>query len=438
MLTPASSSPVRGAPANIPPPDPAFDIAMERLGPFERKPRIVAGVSGGRDSMALALMAKAWTDARGGDLLAVTVDHRLRPGSADEAAEAGIRLSRFGIPHRIVVRTGPLATGNGQAAARDARYRLLTGACRDAGALHLLVGHHLEDQGETAAMRAERGSGEHGLAAMAPLSELPEARLLRPLLARPRSDLEAYLVRLGVAWADDPTNLEPSSARGRLRSALTAAQLGNMGREAAGRASARRLREDEVADLLVRTVELHESGIARIDIARMLASPPGEAALGRLIATVGGRVHPPRSARLAGLAARLAKTKSAATLGGCALIPARSGWWCGREAGRVREALKLGPGGQGLWDGRFHVVNPGPSPVAVGRRPRPAPADARPWPAALDRALPAFFSEDGRLLESDKSACGLDYTACPYATFRPRSALAGSGFALVSSGARLN
>ena len=421
-----------------PPPDPAFDIAMKRLGPFERRPRIIAAVSGGRDSMALALMAKAWTDARGGDLLAVTVDHRLRPESADEAVEAGVRLSRFGIPHRIVVRTGPLAAGNRQAAARDARYRLLADACRDAGALHLLVGHHLEDQGETAAMRAERGSGEHGLAAMAPLSELPDMRLLRPLLARPRSDLEAYLVRLGVGWTDDPTNTEPSSARARLRAAMTAAQLGSMGREAAERASSRRQQEERVAELLVQAVELHESGIARIDLARMLAAPLGTAALGRLIATVGGRVHPPRGARLAGLAARLDETMSAATLGGCALVPARSGWWCGREAGRIREVLKLLPGGQGLWDGRFHIVNPGPSPVAVGQRPRAAPADARPWPAALDRALPAFFSEDGRRLESGKSVCGFDETAYPHATFRPHAALAGSGFALVSNGARLN
>ena len=438
MLTPAPLSPGRCAPANISPPDPAFDIAMERLGPFERRPRIVTAVSGGRDSMALALMAKAWVDARGGDLLAVTVDHRLRPESADEAAEAGVRLSRFGIPHRTVVRTGPLAAGNRQAAARDARYQLLAGACCDAGALHLLVGHHLEDQGETAAMRAERGSGEHGLAAMAPLSELPELRLLRPLLARPRGDLEAYLARLGVGWTDDPTNLAPSSARGRLRAAMTAAQLSDLGREAAERASARRLREERIANLLVQTVQLHKHGIARVDIVRMLASPVGEPALGRLLATIGGRVHLPRSARLAGLAARLTETMSATMLGGCALIPACSGWWCGREAGRVREMLKLGPGRQGLWDGRFHVVNPGPSPVAVGRRPRAAPADARPWPAALDRALPTFFSEDGRRLELNKPGSGLDDTAYPYATFRPRSALAGSGFALVSSVAQLN
>ena len=421
-----------------PPSDPAFDGAMARLGPFEPAPRLAAAVSGGRDSMALALMAGAWTAARGGKLLAVTVDHRLRAGSADEAAIAGARLAAFGIPHRILARTKPLARGNLQAAAREVRYRLLAEACREAGALHLLLGHHLEDQGETAAMRAERGSGGLGLAAMAPVSELADMRLLRPLLARPRRDLEAYLARLGVGWIDDPTNLAPSSARGRLRAAMTPAQRAGLGREAAARASGRRALEDRIAGLLAETVELHDSGIARIDVARMLASPDGEAALGRLLATLGGKVHPPRSARLAGLAARLREAPAASVLGGCALVRTRAGWWCGREAGRIGEVLRLAPGGRGLWDGRFEVVNPGPSPVAVGRRQRAATAESRPWPAALDRALPAFFSEDGRPLERDGATYRLDEAAYPCATFRPRVPLAGPGFALVSSGAELN
>lgn len=421
-----------------PPSDPAFDCAMARLGPFERAPRIAAAVSGGRDSMALALMAGAWAAARGGELLAFTVDHRLRPESADEAAIAGARLAAFAIPHRILARTGPLGPGNMQAAARRLRYRLLAEACRNTGTLHLLLGHHLEDQGETAAMRAERGSGDLGLAAMAAVSELADMRLLRPLLDRPRRELEAYLVRLGVGWTDDPTNLAPSSARGRLRAAMTPAHLAALGREAAMRAFRRRELEDGAADLLAETVELHGSGVARVDIARMLASPVGEAALGRLLATLGGKVHPPRSARIAGLAARLSKAPAAGVLGGCALMRTRAGWWCGREAGRIGKALRLGPGESGLWDGRFEVVNPGPAPVAVGRRPRAAPAEARPWPAALDRALPAFYSEDGRLLEPDGMACHLDETAYPYATFRPRVPLAGPAFALVSSGAELN
>ncbi len=428
MLTAAPPPSDHPLPAKTPPPDPAFARAMDGLGPFEPAPRLVAAVSGGRDSMALALMARAWTAARGGALLAVTVDHRLRPESAEEAASVGRRLAGFGIPHRIVVRTGPLAPGNRQAAAREARYRLLAGACRAAGALHLLLGHHLEDQGETAAMRAERGSGAAGLAGMAPVRELADMRLLRPLLGRPRRELEAYLGRLGVGWIEDPSNLAPFSARGRLRAGMTAAQLGNTGQRAAGRAPARQAEEAAVAELLAGCVALHAAGIARVDVERLLASPVRAPALGRLLAAIGGRIHPPRSARLAGLAARLAAAPAPATLGGCALLPARTGWWCGREAGRIRETLPLAPGETGLWDGRFEVVNPGPSPILVARRIRAAPADARPWPAALDRALPAFFSLDGAPLDCGGIGGRRDSPAGPCAAFRPRSALAGPGF----------
>ena len=411
---------------------------MKRLGPFEPAPRLVVAVSGGRDSMALALMAKAWVTARGGDLIAVTVDHRLRPESTTEAACAGTRLARFGIPHRILARMGPLAPGNLQAAARWARYRLLAEACRDAGALHLLLGHQAEDQGETAAMRAERGSSALGLAGMAPVIEHPQMRLLRPLLDRPRRELEAYLLGLGVEWADDPTNLSPLSARGRLRATMSPEWRRRLGWEAVERGPQRRRREDRTAELLAETIELHESGIACVDLPRLLASPVGEAALGRLLATLGGAHHPPRSARVTRLAARLRAAPAACVLGGCAMIQARTGWWCGREAGRVYETLRLDPGDSGLWDGRFEVVNPGPLPIAVRRRQHAAARAVRPWPAALDYALPAFFSKDGRLLESGGAGCRLDHTAPPHATFRPRSPLAGPGFALVSSGAELN
>ena len=51
------------------------------LGPFEPSPRIAAGVSGGADSMALALLADAWARERGGSLLALVVDHGLRAES---------------------------------------------------------------------------------------------------------------------------------------------------------------------------------------------------------------------------------------------------------------------------------------------------------------------------------------------------------------------
>src|ERR1700744_1072086 len=118
---------------------------MTGLGPFEPAPRLPAGVSGGRDSMALALLADAWARERGGTLLALIVDHGLRPEASAEAAEAAARLEGRGIAVRVL-RLDDLTRGTALARrARDARFRALAKACESAGILHLLLGHHVVD-----------------------------------------------------------------------------------------------------------------------------------------------------------------------------------------------------------------------------------------------------------------------------------------------------
>ena len=85
---------------------------MTALGPFEPAPRIAAGVSGGADSMALALLADAWARERGGSLLALVVDHGLRAESGREAAAAAARLGSLGIAATVLKIEG-LARGPG-------------------------------------------------------------------------------------------------------------------------------------------------------------------------------------------------------------------------------------------------------------------------------------------------------------------------------------
>ena len=81
-----SESPTHGPGGERPVGDAEFAQLVDRLGPFERTPHIAAGVSGGADSLALALLADRWVRRRGGRLTALIVDHRLRSGSAEEAA----------------------------------------------------------------------------------------------------------------------------------------------------------------------------------------------------------------------------------------------------------------------------------------------------------------------------------------------------------------
>nr|WP_083901585.1 tRNA lysidine(34) synthetase TilS [Azospirillum sp. B4] len=133
--------------------DALFARLMAPLGPFETAPVLAVGVSGGRDSLALTLLAHRWAQARGGRIQAFTVDHALRPESAAEAAQVARWLAARGIDHAILTWEGPKPATGLQAAARQARYALLAAACRERGILHLCLAHHREDQAETVALR---------------------------------------------------------------------------------------------------------------------------------------------------------------------------------------------------------------------------------------------------------------------------------------------
>jgi tRNA(Ile)-lysidine synthase len=116
-----------------------FAAAMAPLGPYEPSPRLAAGVSGGPDSLALALLADAWACERGGRLLALIVDHRLRAESGGEAAETAARLGSCGIAARVLTIEG-LGRGPSLAErAREARLHALAEACAEQGIVHLLL-----------------------------------------------------------------------------------------------------------------------------------------------------------------------------------------------------------------------------------------------------------------------------------------------------------
>src|SRR5262249_13344993 len=199
-----------------------FDRLMQAVGPFESRPRVAVAVSGGSDSMALALLAHDWATRRGGEIAALTVDHGLRTEAAAEARQVGRWLRGRGIAHRILRwRPPPGALSGGmQAAARAARYRLLADWGRQRGGLHVALAHQREDQAETVLLRLARGSGLDGLAAMAPIAERAGVRLIRPLLPIPRARLRATLAGAQQSWVDDPSNDDPAHARIRMRRLL--------------------------------------------------------------------------------------------------------------------------------------------------------------------------------------------------------------------------
>jgi len=189
---------------------------------WKAAPAIILAVSGGPDSIALMWLAARWRSAlaRGPRLIAVTVDHGLRPEATREAREVK-RLARLlDLPHRTMRWTGLKPKTGLPAAARTARYRLLAQAARTSGATHILTAHTRDDQAETLLMRLLRGSGIAGLAAMARESERDGVLLARPFLDVSKSQLIATLKKAKIGFADDPTNHDTNFTRPRLRSVM--------------------------------------------------------------------------------------------------------------------------------------------------------------------------------------------------------------------------
>ncbi len=340
-----------------------FAGLMARLGPFEGRPEIAVAVSGGADSMAAVMLTQDWASRLGGRAIAVTVDHGLRPGSAAEAALVDERLKGQGIATKILTWQGDKPDSSIQAAARQARYALLTEFCVQAGILHLVLGQHQEDQAETFLMRLSRGSGLYGLAAMAALQEQPEVRLLRPLLRIPKVRLKKTLQARGLEWIEDPSNQDPRYDRTRFRNLLPSlAEAGlstaRLTETSEGLGRARRCTETAVAAALARCMSIHPAGIAFLD-PEPLASLPRELflrALAQIMTTISGGSYPPRLARLEALAEGIAGgLTSGATLSGCRVMPWRNRLVIFRE-NRLVSRLELQPGRLSRWDGRFDVL----------------------------------------------------------------------------------
>jgi tRNA(Ile)-lysidine synthase len=160
---------------------------------------VVLALSGGPDSTALAYLV---TEARPD--LAVTLCH-VRHGLRDDAEDLAVverHAGYLGVPLEVVeVEVTPAGRGT-EAAARDARYAALRDVRDRVGARGLVVGHSADDQAETVLLRAARGTGVTGLAAMRRARD----GVWRPLLRLRREDLRRFVALEGHRVATDPTN----------------------------------------------------------------------------------------------------------------------------------------------------------------------------------------------------------------------------------------
>ncbi len=318
---------------------------------LRRRQTLLVGLSGGSDSTALLVLAQEWLRRHkpSVSILAVTVDHGLRPESAQEAAQMAGFCARLGVAHRICRWTGPKPSAGIAAAAREARYRLLAEAARDAGSDLVLVAHTAEDQAETVWMRLDRAEGG-GLAGMA-LSTLYLGQfwILRPLLQCRRENLRAELRRRRIGWIEDPSNADPRFERVRARAALQDPARMHEMLARAGAHRARRVRLDEEAAQYIRSDARRAApGLIEIDPVFLAPEPGPLHAFRILLACTGGRSHLPGMAATRALQTRLAQGRSA--LGGTLVTPRRGRLYLHRE---LRDLPECDAGG--IFDGRYRI-----------------------------------------------------------------------------------
>jgi tRNA(Ile)-lysidine synthase len=228
---------------------------------WKTAPALVLAVSGGPDSIALMWLMARWRRAlrKGPRLVAVTVDHGLRPEATREARGVKRLAKTLDLPHRTLHWTGAKPKTGLPAAARDARYRLLIQAARAHDAGHILTAHTQDDQAETLLMRMSRGSGIAGLAAMARQSQRDGVMLVRPLLHIPKARLLATLNKANISFADDPTNRDAGFTRPRFRAIMPALAAEGFDARNLTRLASRLARANAALELLVDGAERYLS-----------------------------------------------------------------------------------------------------------------------------------------------------------------------------------
>lgn len=349
---------------------------------------IALALSGGGDSIALLHIAAAWAAEAGRRLLALTVDHQINPESARWTRFAQAAAHNLGADWRGLDWTGDKPATGLAAAARAARHRLIGEAARDAGARVVLFAHTADDIAEADRMRDEGSTLGH-LRDWSPSPAWPEGRglmLLRPMLDARRGDIREWLKQADHDWIDDPANDDLRLTRSRARAALV--------EEEPSFAITLAIAPDTLAEAVTHPAD----SVIRLDRSASAATLAGA------LVCAGGGDRLPRGSRLARAVERLRAGEAfSATLCGARLEADDDGVLIVREPGEFRRLpcppLRLAPGQEAVWDGRWAVTvaEPGWSVVAsAGRQSRLRPADRdrlKALPASARGARPVLIRD---------------------------------------------
>ena len=236
-------------------------------------PLVLVALSGGPDSLALAVALGFEQGKCGVRAGAVIVDHGLQEGSVEVAERAAEQARGAGLSPVLVRRVAVATTGAGpESDARTARYAAFTEVARETGAVAVLVGHTLDDQAETVLLGLARGSGARSLGGMRVVtlheseqSALAGVTVVRPLLGLRRTLVAQSVTDQGMTAWHDPHNSDPAFGRVRVRSRVLPvleAELGPGVAEALARTATQLTDDSDYLDALA--TEVLESALTSL------------------------------------------------------------------------------------------------------------------------------------------------------------------------------
>ncbi|RHV07619.1 tRNA lysidine(34) synthetase TilS [Firmicutes bacterium OM07-11] len=180
--------------------------------------KVIAGVSGGADSVCLFLMLLELRKKIGFDLIAVHVHHGLRGEAADQDQRFVEALcEQHRIPLEIFrVNLESIAKKRKQSleeAGRMVRREAFDSVCQKYGGNKIALAHHQNDNAETLLWNLSRGTGLDGLGGIRPVN----GKFIRPLLCMNRKEIEEYLAKRKQSYCIDETNAGTDYTRNKLR-----------------------------------------------------------------------------------------------------------------------------------------------------------------------------------------------------------------------------
>ncbi|NUM33911.1 MAG: tRNA lysidine(34) synthetase TilS [Candidatus Brocadiae bacterium] len=188
---------------------------------LDHKEKILVGVSGGADSIALLDLMAQLSQQLSLEIVVACLDHGIREESQEEARWVGERAAQYGFPFCTKrIELGKESKTALEEKAREARYSFLWETAQRFQASKVAVAHHADDQVETILLHFLKGTGIPGLCGMPLVRSLfPHSTvcLIRPLLCLNKQQILFYLQQKGLSWREDVSNADIRFTRNRIR-----------------------------------------------------------------------------------------------------------------------------------------------------------------------------------------------------------------------------